>query len=92
VLPPASYEPGHGVMMVPPPPQFLHAIRESVEEYANAIPLTANEHGGFIGIATTTGVNFAVIHKIGGRGMVVGYVAKQWGEPIAGGVQWELRW
>lgn len=77
--------------MRPPSPQFLHDIRESVEAYADQT-LKDGDRGGVIGIATTTGINLALVQRIGGKSMVVGFVGKNWGEPITGGVEWRLRW
>jgi hypothetical protein len=79
-----------GVALNPPPPHLFRDISESVDKFAQT--LKADEHGGFVGIATTKGMNIAVVQRINQHSTVVAYVGKSWGEPIEGGLMWKLTW
>jgi hypothetical protein len=81
-----------GVELAPPPAIVYSQIAESVEAFAQT--LRPNEQGGLIGIATTKGVNVAIVQRIGGHSTIVGWVGKRsgWGAPLEGGLAWKLRW
>ena len=79
-----------GVAMNPPPLEHLPSITAAIEQ-ATAT-LAPGARGGLVAIATTAGVNLAVVQKIGDRGSVVAWVGKSWGAPLAGGVAWRQTW
>jgi len=81
-----------GVMLAPPPPILYGQISAAVEAYGDT--LRSGERGGIVGIATTRGVQGAIILKTGERSTIVGWLGKPsgWGAPIEGGLAWKLRW
>lgn len=84
-----------GVLTTPPPPEFAGSITKTVEAFA-AATLAPDQRGGFVGVAHKKGdqiqVNLAIVQRVGEHGAVVGWVAKDWGEPIGVGGGWTLRW
>ena len=79
------------IVLRPPPPSSYALITASVEAYAET--LRPDEHGGIVGIATTTGINGAIVQRINGRNTVVGFIGKSWGVPdLHAGLAWKLRW
>jgi hypothetical protein len=81
-----------GIVLRPPPPSTYGAITAAVEAYADT--LKPEEHGGVVGIVTTTGINGAIVQKLGdGHGTIVGWIGKSWGVPdLEAGLAWKLRW
>lgn len=80
-----------GVRYLPPPPHLIGPISAAVDAYASA--LKPGQSGGVVGIVTTVGINGAIIHELDGKGTIVGWVAKSWGEPdLEAGLAWKLRW
>lgn len=79
-----------GVELNAPPPKYFADISASVDKFAQT--LKAGEEGGMVGIATTKGVNIAVVQRINSHSTVVAYIGKTWGEPIEGGLMWKLTW
>ena len=81
-----------GVELAPPPAIVYGQIAASVEAYAQTLHPEAR--GGLIGIATTRGMNLAVVQRIGGTGQIVGWIGKGsgWGAPIEGGLAWRATW
>lgn len=80
-----------GVVMNPPPHQFIDAVNQSITEFVNAT-LRPGDRGGIVAVGTTKGVNLAVVQRVGSGGEIVAYVGKTWGEPIEGGLLWRQRW
>lgn len=81
-----------GVELNAPPPHLFRDISASMEAFAAT--LKPGEQGGLVGIATTKGVQIAVVQKVGGAGTVVAWVGKSsgWGEPLDAGLAWKLTW
>lgn len=85
-----------GVKMQPPPPEFAAGITQAVETFANAT-LKDDQTGGFVGVLHrrpdgTWATNLAIVQRTGEHGAVVGWLAKDWGEPVGGGLGWTFRW
>jgi len=79
-----------GVALQAPPAEHYGRISQAVDAFAQT--LAPEQRGGAVGIATTKGVNLAIVQRVGGRSAIVGWVGKSWGEPIEGGLAWKLRW
>jgi hypothetical protein len=81
-----------GVMFAPPPPILYGQIAAAVKQYAEALPV--GESGGVVAIATTRGVQGAIVQKFGDRNTIVGWIGKPsgWGAPLEGGLAWKLTW
>lgn len=80
-----------GVELNAPPPKYFADISESVDKFAQT--LAPHVDGGLVGIATTQGINMAIVQRIaGGDAVVVAWVGKRWGEPIEGGLMWKMTW
>ncbi len=79
-----------GVQTVPPPASLIEAMTKQVTDAVKTLP--QGSRGALVGVATTKGVNLAVVSKIGKRTEVVGWVGKSWGEPISGGAAVRVQW
>jgi hypothetical protein len=79
-----------GVQMQPPPASLLESTTKFVMDAANT--LQPHENGALVFVATTEGVNAAVVHRFDESFAVVGWVGKEWGKPLAAGVAGSLRW
>lgn len=82
------------VQMVPPPASILPDVRRLVEDAAQE--LQPGEKGRLAWIATTKGVNLAVVAKVKEndimRVTISGWVAKDWGKPLAAGIAGTVSW
>lgn len=82
------------VQMVPPPAHLIGEVTRMVEDAASQ--LHPNEQGRFVWIATEKGVNLAIVQKVYQnshlRVNVAGWVAKEWGQPIAAGMAGTVTW
>lgn len=83
-------EPIKGVATVPPPASLIDAMTKHVTDAVKTLP--TGTRGALVGVATTAGVNLAVVSKVGTRTEVVGWVGKSWGEPISGGAAVRVSW
>lgn len=81
----------NGVLTNPPPLTWATEINDSITKFVNAT-IAADERGGLVAIATTKGVNLAVVQRTGKNSEIVAYIGKTWGEPLDAGVQWRQRW
>ena len=80
-----------GIIMRPPPPDTYGPITDAVEAYAAS--LKPHESGGVVGIATTAGINGAIVHKFGEHATVVGWIGSKWGKPdLEAGLAWKSTW
>ena len=79
-----------GVQMQAPPASLLASTTKFVMDAANT--LQPHEHGALVFVATTKGVNAAVVHRFHERFAVVGWLGKEWGKPLEAGVAGSLRW
>jgi hypothetical protein len=82
------------VQMVPPPASILKAVTALIEDAARE--LEPGEHGRLAWVATTSGVNLALVAKVKenehARIVIGGWVAKSWGSPIAAGIGGTVSW
>jgi hypothetical protein len=82
------------VQMTPPPASILADVTKLVEDAAKE--LRPGENGRLAFIATTKGINLAIVAKVYERDRwqvkVTGWVAKEWGDPIAAGFGGTVSW
>jgi hypothetical protein len=82
------------VQMVPPPSSILKDVTALVEDAARE--LAPGEQGRLAWVATTTGINLALVAKVKENDhvkvTVSGWVAKEWCEPIAAGIGGTVSW
>lgn len=83
--------PESGVVMNPPPPQFIDAVNRSISEFVSAT-LRPGDRGGIVAVGTTTGFNLAVVQRVGKGGEIVAFIGKDWGAPIEAQIMWRQRW
>jgi hypothetical protein len=80
-----------GVEMTPPPPSLLPAVTTSITEALAQLP--PGQTGALVYLATTTGINLAVVHRVQGRVTVAAYIGKKWGRtPVAAGIVGQVTW
>lgn len=87
---PAQYADLPSVAMVPPPAYLLADTSRFVTEAVAALP--NGEKGRLTWIATTKGVNLALVDKVNDHVNVTAWIGKSWGQPIAAGVAGEVHW
>lgn len=87
---PEEFQAMRGVVMNAPPQEVLAQtntmIRDAVAQ------LGKDERGVLTWIATTEGVNLALVQKVNDHVEVFGYVGKSWGKPLAAGIAARLHW
>jgi hypothetical protein len=79
-----------GVAMNVPPASLLDAMTKEVKDAVATLPDGAR--GALVGVATTKGVNLAVVSKLNGHVDVTAWIGKSWSEPIAGGSAVQIHW
>jgi hypothetical protein len=79
-----------GVSMNPPPASILEAVTKQVHDAVATLP--PGGKGALVGVATTTGVNLAVVAKVGTHIDVTSWIGKSWGQPVAGGAAVQVHW
>ena len=79
-----------GVAMNAPPASILGELTKQVHDAVAMLP--PDGKGALVGVATTTGVNLAVVAKVGGHTNIVGWAGKSWGQPISGGAAVQVQW
>lgn len=81
-----------GIELRPPPPSLIGPITAAVDAYAAT--MKPGQQGGIVGIVTTAGINGAIVQDLGdGKGTLVGWVGRTWGEPdLEAGLAWKLTW
>ena len=79
-----------GVALNPPPASILEAVTGEVTRAVATMP--EGGRGALVGIATTRGVNLAVVSKQGEHVTVLGWIGKSWGAPVAGGAAVQVQW
>jgi hypothetical protein len=80
----------NGVAMNPPPASILDAVSKQVKDAVATLP--PDGKGALVGVATTSGVNLALVHKAGEHVTVLGWIGKSWGQPLAGGAAVQIHW
>jgi hypothetical protein len=78
------------VLMNPPPIDLEAAVRARVNAIAG--DLGPSNRGAIISVATTAGVNLAIVARAGDHFFVKGYIAKEWGAPLDAGGAVEVKW
>ena len=81
------FEPG--VEMVPPPAEFFKLTNEMIADAIRAADVKGGETA-VTWIATTEGVNAAVVARVNDDLHFLAYIGKKWGEPIEAGVAGRL--
>jgi len=79
-----------GVAMNAPPAAILVELTKQVHDAVATLP--PGKNGALVGVATTTGVNLAVVAKAGEHVKVVGWAGRTWGQPISGGAAVQVDW
>lgn len=79
-----------GVATNPPPASLLDAITRQVHEAVATLPPGAN--GGLVAVATTAGVNLAVVSKVGDHVDIQAWIGKDWQQPLEGGASVKVSW
>jgi hypothetical protein len=79
-----------GVAFNQPPAQLIPDISASIAKAVAALP--QGKSGALVGVATTSGVNAAVVAKINDTWTVQAYVGKTWSGPVTGGAQILATW
>lgn len=75
--------PSKGVAFTAPPTRLLADATKALE--ASLAMLPPDAQGAVIGLATDTGWNAAVVHKVHQQWTVGAWVGKDWGTGITGG-------
>lgn len=79
-----------GVAMNAPPASILGELTKQVQDAVATLP--PDGKGALVGVATTTGVNLAVVAKVGNHVNVVSWLGKSWGQPVSGGAAVQVHW
>lgn len=79
-----------GVVMNAPPGSLLAEMTKQVKDAVATLP--PGSRGALVGVATTKGVNLAVVSKAGNHVSVVGWIGKSWGSAIDGGAAVQVHW
>lgn len=87
---PVIPEPVGRVQMTPPPLDLADAVRTKAVQIAGE--LGPQNRGAVVAVATTKGVNLAVMARMSGHWFVQGYIAKEWGQPLEAGGGVQLKW
>ena len=87
---PATFGALPSVQMVPPPALMLGEVSSMVK--AAAASLAEGEKGKLTWIATTKGINLAIVNKVNDHVVITGWVAKGWGKPLEAGLAGTITW
>ena len=77
----------NGVAMSSPPEILLPSITAAVKKAATAIP--DGKHGALVGVVCPTGVNLAVVSRLGDSVTVTAWLGKSWNAKAPGAAPWE---
>lgn len=79
-----------GVAMNVPPPEYLS---DTTQIIADAVAqLGPNDRGIMTWVATTKGVNLALVDKINDHIDVIAFIGKDWGHPVEAGLVGRVHW
>lgn len=87
---PTSYADMPGVVMSSPPLEVYAKTNTMIRDAVKS--LGEHERGAVAWIATTEGVNLAVVHKVNNHLEIAAYVGKNWGKPLAAGIAGRIHW
>jgi hypothetical protein len=87
---PATFGALPSVQMVPPPALMLGEVSSMVK--AAAKDLAEGEKGKLTWIATTKGINLAIVNKVNDHVVITGFIAKNWGRPLEAGLMGTVSW
>lgn len=90
MTPTPPVEPFKGVATVPPPASLLDAMTKQVKDAVATLP--QGSRGALVSVATTAGVNLAVVSKVGTHTEVTAWVGKTWGQPVSSGAAVRVSW
>ncbi len=81
--------------MQTPPADMLPVITSRLAKAMHSLP--EDRHGALFWIATTEGINLAVVQRVPGLlrrtdFTITGYIGKAWGEPLEAGVIGSATW
>ena len=79
-----------GVAMNAPPASILGELTKQVQAAVATLP--PDGKGALVGVATTTGVNLAVVAKVKDHVNVTSWIGKSWGQPVSGGAAVQVHW
>lgn len=79
-----------GVQFNAPPEKLIPDLRASIDRAMAT--LDPGTRGAFVTVATTAGVNAALVTKAGDHVQVAAWVGKTWGGPIEGGTTVKVSW
>lgn len=79
-----------GVVMEPPPGQYISETTRIIEDAV--AHLGPNDRGILTWVATTKGVNLALVDKINDHVDVSAFIGKNWGSPLEAGVVGRISW
>lgn len=87
---PEQFEDMKGVVMSSPPLEVYAKTNTMIRDAVAS--LGENEHGALVWVATTEGVNIAVVHKVNSNMDITAYVGKTWGAPLQAGIAARIHW
>jgi hypothetical protein len=88
---PASLTNRKGVASNSPTGPIILDISHAIATAVDALPPETS--GAMVAIGTNTGVNFAVVHRIGkDRFAVAAWLGKDWGDRLEGGAAVRVTW
>jgi CTP:molybdopterin cytidylyltransferase MocA len=79
-----------GVEFTAPPSHLLKDVQASIAQALKDLP--PEKTGAVVLIATTAGINAAVVTRIGDHFATRSWVGKRWGEPLSGGADVMVSW
>lgn len=91
---PPSFQQAKGVVMSPPPAKYLEQTTSVIRDALAT--LEPGERGGLVWVATKkddkVSVNLAVVGRVNNDFQVLGWIGKEFGEPVAAGVAGRWTW
>ena len=79
-----------GVAFTQPPDHLIPDISASIQRALATLP--QGKSGALVGVATTSGVNAAVVARINDTWTVQAWIGKTWTGPVTGGAQILATW
>ena len=79
-----------GVEFNAPPAPILGAMLRQIDAQIALLPADAN--GAVVAVATEAGINAAIVHRVGSRFQVAGFIGKRWSTPVEGGASVKFSW
>lgn len=86
----AIFETAGGVEMQSPPAVYLEDTTQMISDAV--AHLGPNDRGILTWVASTAGVNLALVNKINGHVDVAAWVGKSWNAPLEAGIVGRVHW